>query len=393
MTLVFRRALDPGTHVLIIGCGSYPNTDANPKAPYLLPLLSAGRSARALAQWFIEKRDEVSPPLASLRLLLAEPTNALDHTPVAATFDPKVFGADAAHDPRQGSLAVAAPTLKNICDASDDWMDDAAAAQNPIETLILLYAAGHGFQSDEQLFAPHDFGSTRRIWAETVSLDQTARGMAVCPPGKQIIIGDCCRSDIPPGKSTPTGAHGTPLLEASIEDVVANSANMLEVYACRPFHVATGDPNGVSTLMTSLLESLGGAWADDVDAQGVHWVTGRSMREYLRTKGHDPLERGQGELLTILPIHTPLSAPIIVRSAPGYALPACSTARITCQTATQTWNRPPGLSEDWQVDLPTQAQYSAEITFPPGGAYLQKALGKITVTRPVPKVLEVKVTP
>lgn len=61
----------PGTHVMIVGVGSYPyfpgHTVENPVGQVEM----TARSAFALAQWFVKSHSNETTPLRSVRLLLS----------------------------------------------------------------------------------------------------------------------------------------------------------------------------------------------------------------------------------------------------------------------------------------------------------------------------------
>ena len=80
MSLVFDRRdqynYAGGTHALICGISAYPHLvggsgDLTPHNYDLPQLKSAARTAHAVYSWLLEHADDLVPPLASCRLLIA----------------------------------------------------------------------------------------------------------------------------------------------------------------------------------------------------------------------------------------------------------------------------------------------------------------------------------
>ncbi|MEW7848454.1 caspase family protein [Massilia aurea] len=127
MTLVIRNHSEhPGTHVLIVGVGSYPTFPGYvPGQNTMGQIDSAEIGAQSVANWFAQKFHNPSKPLASLRLLLSN-----DH--------------GNQWESAEGVQQVDAATSDNFLDAYDAWIADADA--QPGSTLV-LYFAGHGIGS------------------------------------------------------------------------------------------------------------------------------------------------------------------------------------------------------------------------------------------------------
>jgi len=78
MSLIFSRELNgPQTHALVIGVGNYPfakpGKGVRPVLGGVPDLPSAADSAKLVCDWFIENQDRLSPPLASVEVLISDP--------------------------------------------------------------------------------------------------------------------------------------------------------------------------------------------------------------------------------------------------------------------------------------------------------------------------------
>lgn len=126
---------DAGTHVLIIGVGSYAfgkGPGASPLGGDLIQLSSPPISARAMADWFIDSFENPSKPLASVSLLVSEenPDSYQPSRPADAT----------AVIPPQANLA-------NVKDAAGHWVNRLAANK---DNLAVFFFCGHGASLGQQ---------------------------------------------------------------------------------------------------------------------------------------------------------------------------------------------------------------------------------------------------
>lgn len=397
MTLILKRDIDPGAHALVIGCGSYPYAGSTSDTLFVPPLVSAPRSARELAQWLIEHRDDLEPPLASLELLLAEPIVPADgsppqHSKNVSQFDTAAFGLPAADDPRGGVLDVGQPNFADLKKAIKDWHARVNASADAAKGVSLFYAVGHGFQTSAQLYLPYDFGEDPNVtWNEVLALDEFSVNSISLKAFRQILIGDCCRTELPVGYAAPQ-VDGDPVLGPVVSALKRQRAQ-LEVFSAPKYSAAEGDRNGVSNLMQRLIEALNGAWCDEPDAFARHWVTGKSVHEYLKehTVAVSNYPGGTAELLPALNVG---DAELRVSSLPGRAILSSSQCVIRRKAPPAVMHvRPAGsAAEVWIAPVPVGDVYEVEIGFAPPTTFLPRVQPAYPV-RPKPYPVTLKVTP
>lgn len=391
MTLVFQRATPgAGTHALVIGCGSYPNSGSDPAIPYLPPLNSAPRSAREFASWVLKQRDRFAQPLASLELLLAEPVND-QHSILTSEFDTAPFNLAPGQDPR-GGLGVDQPSFAETRQAILDWKSRCDAGAHPENGISIFYAVGHGFQTAAQLYVPYDFGELPGVaWNDILALDGLLEATGDLKPDRQIFIGDCCRIPPPEHSIVPHMTRGNPILNASITALQRRRA-LLSAYSCPIYSSAQGLANSVSDLMVPLLKALDGAWCDDPDSAGQHWVTGHSIHDYLRDHSIAVLRHPGQRAEIVKPSHIG-DAELAVTSDPGHAILVSSSCVIRQPPTVQPIHaRAQGdAAIVWRKPVKLVAAYEVAIDFAPQAGFNPNSV-TLCPLRPKPHPVLLKVS-
>jgi hypothetical protein len=168
MTLVIDRRDElgdgPGTHALICGIGEYPHLPggSGPPTRFDIPLqqlTSPYRTARAFVEWVRRNADRLAAPLATCRVLLSAPADAVGSTP-------------------PDDAEIEAPTLRNLLEAAAAWRADAATHR---DSMTLFYFGGHGLavSRSEQIALLADFGDgVGPVLGNTISVNSMVEGMA-----------------------------------------------------------------------------------------------------------------------------------------------------------------------------------------------------------------------
>ena len=195
---------DPGTHVLLIGVGSYPFLKGGtPGQTFALnmgmdQLSSPPVSVQALARWFTEKRLVVKSghkvllevdgfnnsdrPLRSLEVLCS------DATPFSL------------NDSTGAAIEVERARIPAVTQAVTNWSD--RAGRNA-ENLAVFYFCGHGlaFGEAQNSLLLEDFGGNKlKPMGDAIAFDQMRMGlMRHCAARYQCHLIDACRA--PPSKA------------------------------------------------------------------------------------------------------------------------------------------------------------------------------------------------
>jgi hypothetical protein len=176
--IIHRVAGDgPRTHVLIVGVGHYPSLrgggpGANASTP-IGQIESCPRSARALAQWFIDAYHYPQAPLGTVALLTSEQFEQPFQTP-------------------SGSWLPLVPDYGTFASAAEAWFQNGNTSQS--NRLIFIFC-GHGYGYGPEtslLLRDFDFGRLDR-WDSALDLGTFHAGMAQCAAAEQIFFIDACR--------------------------------------------------------------------------------------------------------------------------------------------------------------------------------------------------------
>lgn len=273
-------AEQPATHVLVIGVSSYQHSDV----PWVA---SPVRSARAFADWFLDKQpsgfNNPMAPLGSLAVLLSEHKNG-----AASTF-------------LNGPVPRA--NFENTKAAVRAWRQRAEAGDHAEDNLLVLFVVSHGESFGRRTaFLLEDYKMDEDdIRSGMSEVEQLAEAVANLKPKAQLLIFDCCR--------LPTSAKlgfdkelGKSLLDRAQrpdprQPVVLRSAALGEA--------AYGDDKGLTIFSQALLDAGRGLAASSSD----NWVINSySLAQTvanlvrLRRKDGEPLQRPNSVLSEQFPI-------------------------------------------------------------------------------------------
>jgi hypothetical protein len=161
MTLLWKQArAGPATHAFVIGVGAYPwckpGKGVQPELRKVADVPSAADSAKLMCDWLIEHKDELSAPLASLEVLIAD-------APQTKT-KPYAW---------KSAGPVKAPTKANVIAAGKAWVK--RLKLRPGDT-ALFYACGHGARrATKPMLLLHDLNQDEDVpWDAYLDLAATA---------------------------------------------------------------------------------------------------------------------------------------------------------------------------------------------------------------------------
>ncbi|MBY2937936.1 caspase family protein [Rhizobium leguminosarum] len=245
--LVYRddaRAGSPAAHVLVIGVGAY-------QSPTIRPLTSTTVSARAVADWFMDKAGFNNPdrPLGSVAVLLSEPIG----------------------DEKKGKSQYAGGEVPRADSASAkaavrEWVK--RLNTNP-GNLVFLYLASHGESFlNRTAFLLEDFGTDPfNVTGGACEVEQLLGALSFASPSSQLLLFDCCRS--------PTDLHlpwpeqfGDKLISLGSRDGnYATATQQWAINATSLGEVALGRTNDTTLFADALLAALRGV-AGDPSSEG-----------------------------------------------------------------------------------------------------------------------------
>lgn len=251
----------PGTHVLIIGVGDYPNskkpgahsTAAAAFGAY--PLDSPPLSARAMADWFFSEFHNPAAPLASVDLLLSDSRSKSYRVPGT-----------------QADCIIPCADFTNISAAFSAWHD---RCDSDLNNLAVFYFCGHGVEGQNRVLIPSDFPvlneASRPNFTRLINFDATLQGMAYCRAKHQFYLLDSCRTVAPaPLKEYPLGVA---LTDPDLEK--PQHVRAQPVFTVPAGTAAFGRHTQVSAVTNLLLHALSGAGARD--SGGLWRVSGESL--------------------------------------------------------------------------------------------------------------------
>jgi hypothetical protein len=167
----------PATHVLIIGVGKYDfgrDKGASLVAGDLAQLSSPPISARAVANWFMTEFENTDRPLASVAMLLSEPTPSVFHTAEGRTVD------------------VPAANLQNTKSAMRHWAGRIGAHPS---NMAVFYFCGHGISLGQRAaLLLSDFGDPEDTYSGAIDFDKLRGTLKNSAADQQLFLLDCCRT-------------------------------------------------------------------------------------------------------------------------------------------------------------------------------------------------------
>ncbi|WID99682.1 caspase family protein (plasmid) [Bosea vestrisii] len=277
-------------HVLVVGVGHYG------AAAGLAELTSSTRSAREIAGWFLRTQgDGITPlpapegfanggaPLGSLAILLSEGADR------AATF---------------AGIDVPRATSANLKLAFGAWL---ARATGHRDNIAILYLCGHGLRDEKHtafILEDRDSASTTNLVNGLIGLDVLADLMKRQPVRSQLLLFDCCRSNISLGLPDrfQIGTDLLPLAAMPGPDI-----EQMAMFAAQPGMEARGRMGRNSLFAESLIAALGHAGASKMTGSWIVSSLGifRAMDSYLElfARSEHQFQRMDASALADFPIH------------------------------------------------------------------------------------------
>lgn len=270
--LIFEDKTDrAGTHVLLIGIGDYPwleggancTTDERKRLAMGMGQLGAPpKSARALADWFLDGFSNPAQELASLALIISEPAAAqYSHTRAPA---PKTL-------PRG--------TISDVKKAVAAWI--ARTSKRRDNSLVFSFC-GHGLQSGNAVLLCRDYAkSTTNRFEGAIDFEQFRIALSTQQPDTQLLFVDACRTPDADAALLGQATPGDALLSLESLSKRDNAPAAQSVhFATSLYTEAWGRDDEPSLFSSALLESLAGGGATQATGW---WVTTSGLHSALAT--------------------------------------------------------------------------------------------------------------
>jgi len=258
----------PATHVLLVGCGDYPNLAAA-GYPGLPPLTSPRKSVRAMADWFLGGPDGCAPapglpsdeafynpaaPLGSVELLTSPSSDYI--TPAGAV------------------VPIERSSLPNIRAAYKRWL---SRLDTNIDSRGVFYFCGHGVGDGiDQVLIADDFGDDPAdVWSATFHVSNTCQASIRKTNANLLFLIDACMEFNPdvlfqidsPKGLVPGSKNGAPLC-----------SDWLVMRASTTNRLAYGVPNDMTRFTKALLQALKGHCGRQRVGQPLYDVTASQLR-------------------------------------------------------------------------------------------------------------------
>ena len=230
----------PGTHVFIVGVGTYPHLKDGKGNPTPQPmgmgqLTSPPLSALKMLEWVDTNLNNPLAPLKSIEVLVSQPTpaNHTDKTGLTAQIDDATFA--------------------NFEQSAKAWFD--RAASDP-KNVAIFYFCGHGLGDglNTQLLLS-DYGSTNRPLRHAVNFSAFRLAMGACKATKQLFLLDACRVVDPTMLLDPYNMGDSGLPPGNVTKMPTGIANPV-IYSAKIGEQAFGPQGGTSYFTEALLHGL-----------------------------------------------------------------------------------------------------------------------------------------
>lgn len=245
MSLAFDETAAGGaqTHALVIGVGGYRHLLGGSEerqqifrhAGLLKQLTSPPRSAVAIAEWLVRRKDDLAQPLGSIDLLVSAPPSDDEFT--------------------TNGLTARLPTIANIFEAYDSWRN---RCDSEVDNIAIFYFCGHGLEKVDQHLLAEDFGATpNNPWTGSFAFNATRVGFFNCRARMQCFFSDACR------KITSAMLNSTPtVIPLEINDFNGVECDhSLSIQAAAGGEEALGPKSGVSYFAQALIRAFEGGAA------------------------------------------------------------------------------------------------------------------------------------
>lgn len=358
MTLLCHKSLKPGTHAIVIGIGRYPWLVGGKQKPTfaqndgMSQLTSPPASARAFATWLLNSYENPVQPLASVDLLLSDPTS-------------QRFGA------APNKEVIESATLDNVSRAIRDW----AARSTTDDDLMVFFFSGHGISAAIQTtLLCEDYGREPLApLSKAIDFTKLRIGLDQIPARRQCFFVDACRVATPTVLET-YNFYGDPVItpKAAFRPEPRQAPVFQSTLAGALAYGRKGKP---SYFTEALLRGFEGAATDDYDDGLTWWVQTDSLQKALPwllrrvvDKPEQILPQAPASDLSRFPLHRlkqrPDRIPVDVSCDP-YTRTAA--AIFSCKGAQTSANRKTPSAKPWTIDLPEGVYtFEAEIKSPAG---------------------------
>jgi len=230
----------PGTHVFIVGVGTYPHLKGGTGITTPLPmgmgqLTSPPLSALKMLEWVDQKLNNPLAPLKSIEVLIAQPAPA-DYTDTAGL-----------------SAPIDGASFANFEVSAKAWLD---RADSDPKNVAIFYFCGHGLGDglNSQLLMS-DYGSTNRPLRHAVNFSAFRLAMGACKATKQLFLIDACRVVDPTMLLDPFNMGDSGLPPGNVTKMPTHVANPV-IYSAKTGEQAFGFPGKISYFTEALLHGL-----------------------------------------------------------------------------------------------------------------------------------------
>ncbi|MEQ1569357.1 MAG: caspase family protein [Myxococcota bacterium] len=354
-----------GTHVLVVGVGSYPCLEGGdparsmPNHQNLGQLDAPPRSARTIARWFVDHFHNPARPLATVALLTSE----------------------------AGGAPASAATADNVERAVKQWKNRCAASP---ENLPIFYFCGHGLGDGGLLsLLMEDFGNDPdNALQGAVDFNRLHQGMKSCGALQQLFFIDACRTDASMLRYA-DGYAGRVILQPT---GVAGFFQNPVYYSTLRGMPAYGRAGRLSHFADALLAAFSGTGSDDaegdwrVDTNTLHRALGAHMQRKIDA-GLASAQIAPVENLTTFEVHRlkePPRVPVFVGCRPEQAT---DVGELACGPTGTTLEPVPATASNgfWELELRT-GRYDFEARFSPLAPYRSQRATDCSVRPPYRRI-------
>lgn len=372
----------PGTHVLVIGIGTYDyllgGEMKNPEvAGGMHQLPAAARSARAAATWFLEEFDDSRRKLASLAIVLSEKSPARFAHPRCNIPE---------HDLPNGDI-------ESVSDAIDRWSQRASSDRR---NLAVLYFVGHGLHAGSSMLLCRDYGKVKnRRFEWAVNLDDLLVALATKQADDQLVMIDACRNADATDRTLSRGGRAgrSILAHDPLEDRDGTEAQQSLHFATSQYTEAWGDEDGMSLFSEALLQALSGGGAQlqhgwQVATGGLQEALTTYVRRAAADAGVEQVPDRQRFADFIICKPRQLMVPVHVTCAPE-TLWSGKMQLLVQGSGAPTLHDPTTFRREWVLKLP-KASYTFKLSFEGDDAYEDLSASETVVPPLAPIHIELR---
>lgn len=229
-----------GTHVFIVGVGTYPHLQGGAGNPTPQPmgmgqLTSPPLSALKVLEWVDNELTNPMAPLKSIEVLISQPTPA-------------------SYTDKTGTTAeIEGATLARFVQSAQAWSDRASA---DAKNVAIFYFCGHGLGDglNSQLLLS-DYGSENKPLRHAINFSAFRLAMGACKATKQLFLLDACRVVDPTMLVDPFNLGDSGLAPGNVTKLPTHIANPV-IYSAKAGAQAFGPTGGISYFTEALIHGL-----------------------------------------------------------------------------------------------------------------------------------------